>query len=344
MKQFNITAYISKCMAVLLTLIILWIAKTCLAPFFLSLLLSVLLAFLAEPLIRPMCRKGIKRSHAAMAVVPLLFLLAAIFFAAAGLLLRNQLEGLLAESSGTVKELSGLLVRTQTKLNDTMLGKLSLWQYLERWLENLDLSPIMKRLSAAAAAMPGFLLGAVFVLLGTYQLAAHRTEIFPFLGRQLSPRLAAVVLQLKDFLLHTVLAWFKAQLILFSVIFLLLCTGLWLANISGWLLIALVTALLDALPLIGAGLILLPWALISVLMGNTTLALELAAIYAIMETVRNLLEPRILSAQLGLPPFVTLCSLYLGFILMGVGGMLLFPLAALTLIKLQEWGYLTIWK
>ena len=68
------------------------------------------------------------------------------------------------------------------------------------------------------------------------------------------------------------------------------------------------------------------------------------AIYGIMELVRNLLEPRILSAQLGLPPFITLCCLYLGFTLMGVGGMLLFPLAALSVIKLQEWGYLTLWK
>ena len=79
-------------------------------------------------------------------------------------------------------------------------------------------------------------------------------------------------------------------------------------------------------------------------MGNTTLALELAAVYAIIEIIRNLLEPRILSSQLGLPPFLTLCSLYLGFTLMGVGGMLLFPLAALSLIKLQEWGYLKLWK
>lgn len=344
MKQLNLTRYVNKCLSIVLTIVLLWMVKTYLSPFLLSLLLSFLLASLAEPLIRPLCRRGISRSRAALVLVPLLLLFMVTVLLLICLILGNQLEGLLAQGSGAAKDLSMLLERVQAQLQNTQLGRLSLWQYLEHWLKNLDLSPLFQKLTHAATAMPGLLLGLVFVLLGGYQLAAHRTEIFPFLGRQLPPRPASALLQLKEFLLHTVLGWLKAQCILFSVTFGLLSLGLWLLRIPGWLLIALVTSLLDALPVIGAGMILLPWALFCALMGNLTLALELAAVYAIIEIVRTLLEPRILSSQLGLPPFLTLYSLYLGFTLMGVGGMLLFPLAALSLIKLQEWGYLKLWK
>ncbi len=344
MKQYNFTSYVNKALSIVLTIFLLWMVKTYLSPFLLSLLLAFLLSAVSEAFIRPLCRKGLSRSRSAMLVVPLLLLLIISFLILAIIVLGSQLEDLLTQGNHAAKELSSVLIRVQEQLQNTRLGHLSVWQYLERWLENLDLNPLVKNLTALAAGMPGLLLGLTFVLLGGYQLAAHRTEIFPFIGRQLSPRTAAMILQLKDFLQHTVLHWLKAQLILFLITFGMLSLGLWLLKIPSWLLISLVTSLLDALPVIGAGMILLPWALICGLTGNITLALELAAIYAIMEIVRNLLEPRILSAQLGLPPFVTLCSLYLGFTLMGIGGMLFFPLVALSLIKLQEWGYLKRWK
>ena len=344
MKSNNLTAYINKCLAILPTQLLFWIAKRFLTPFFLALLLALLLSALSEPLIRPLCRSGMKRSRAALLVVPLLLITLLFVLGLTGVVLGSQLETLLSDGSKAADDLSALLSRLESRLQDTKLGKLSVWQHLQALLEKPDPGPFFSGIRRIATAVPGLLLGLTFVLLGGYQLAAHRTEIFPFLGRQLPPRHAALVLQLKDFLLHTVFSWLKAQCILFAVTFDMLSLGLWLLKIPGWMLIALITSLLDALPVIGAGMILLPWALLSAVLGNTTLALELGAIYGIMEVIRNLLEPRILSAQLGLPPFVTLCCLYAGFTLMGVGGMLLFPLAALSVIKLQEWGYLTLWK
>lgn len=344
MKQFSFTNYANKALFIVLTLRLLSLAKTHLAPFILSLLASVLLASLAEPAIRFLCRQGLKRSRCALLVIPTLLLTIGFILIFLGLVLGTQIEQFLHESDDIIQSLSALLMQMQNHLKDTYLGSLSLWQYMERWLNNLDLKPLVKTLTGFATALPGLLLSATFVLLSSFQLAAHRTEIFPFLGRQLSPRTAAMFLHLKEFLQHTVFQWLKAQAILFLIAFGMLSVGFWFLGIPGWLFIAFVTSLLDALPVIGAGMIVLPWALICFFMGNTTLALELAGVYAIMEATRNLLEPRILSSQLGLPPFVTLCSLYLGFTLMGIGGMLIFPLMALSLIKLQEWGYLKLWK
>ena len=344
MKQFHFTDYVNKALFIVLMLRLLSLTRTYLAPFIISLLASVLLASFAEPMIRFLCRRGLKRSRCALFVIPLLLLVICFILVFFGVVLGNQVEQFLRESNDMIQSLSALLPQVQNRLNGTYLGSLSLWQHLERWLNNLDIRPFVKTLTGFAAAFPGLLLSATVVLLSSFQLAAHRTEIFPFLGRQLSPKTAAMVLKLKEFLQRTVLQWLKAQAILFFVAFGMLSLGFWFLDIPGWLFIAIVTSLLDALPVIGAGMIILPWALVCFFMGNATLALELTGVYAIMEVTRNLLEPRILSAQLGLPPFVTLCSLYLGFTLMGIGGMLAFPLVALSLIKLQEWGYLKLWK
>lgn len=344
MKSFNFTAYVNKALSVLLTFFILYLVKVYLTPFLIALLFSVLFAALAEPTIRSLCRRGMKRNHSALLVIPILLSLICFTLLFVGTILSHQINQFLNERDGIVQTLSVALTQIHNRLQDTYLGKLSLWEHLKRLLNNLDFSSFIKKATALASALPSLLLGVTFVLLSSFQLAAHRTEIFPFLGRQLSPKTAAAILHLKNFLQHTVLHWLKAQVILFSIVFAILSFGLWLLSIPGWLFIAFVISLLDALPVIGAGMIMLPWALFCFVTGNTTLALELLLVYAIMESVRNLLEPRILSTQLGLSPFVTLCSLYLGFTIMGISGMLLFPLLALSLIKLQEWGYLKLWK
>ena len=70
----------------------------------------------------------------------------------------------------------------------------------------------------------------------------------------------------------------------------------------------------------------------------------LLALYAIIMLVRNLLEPRVMAAQAGLPPLTALLAMYLGFCLFGVGGMILFPILLLFVKQLQDGGFLHLWK
>ena len=104
------------------------------------------------------------------------------------------------------------------------------------------------------------------------------------------------------------------------------------------------SSLLDTLPILGAGLFLLPWALVELLLGSTGRAAGLALLYAAAVAVRNLLEPHVLGRQIGLHPFVSLVSVYYGWRLAGFAGMLLAPCGVLILVKLQEWGYSKLWR
>ena len=91
-----------------------------------------------------------------------------------------------------------------------------------------------------------------------------------------------------------------------------------------------VTAAVDAVPLLGSGTVLLPWALVSFLSGAPVRAVGLLGIYATALLTRSSLEPRLLGRQLGLDPLAALMARYAGYRIWGFGGMILAPILTVT--------------
>ena len=91
----------------------------------------------------------------------------------------------------------------------------------------------------------------------------------------------------------------------------------------------MLTAVIDALPVLGAGTVLLPWAVYDLLTGNVPLALGLAITYAAVTVLRSAIQAKLLGDQLGLHPLASLAAIYAGWTLWGVMGMLLFPILAI---------------
>ena len=99
-------------------------------------------------------------------------------------------------------------------------------------------------------------------------------------------------------------------------------------------LIALGTAVIDILPVLGTGTVLIPWAVITLLAGDTVRGVALLCVYAGMTVVRQVLEPRIVGKYIGLPPLAALACMYLGLRLFGVPGLVLFPVVGMVIWKL----------
>ena len=96
--------------------------------------------------------------------------------------------------------------------------------------------------------------------------------------------------------------------------------------------IAAVIALLDLLPVIGTGSVLIPWAVLALLGGESGLGWGLIVLYLVITVARNFLEPRIVGSSIGLPPLLSLVCVYAGLRLFGVLGAVLMPCAALTVL------------
>ena len=133
-----------------------------------------------------------------------------------------------------------------------------------------------------------------------------------------------------------VTAFIKSYSILFVVTFMELWIGLSVLRIPYSLAIAFGIALFDLMPVLGTGGILLPWVVIAGIAGNYGMALGVGILYIVITVVRNSLEPRIVGGEIGLHPLATLVAMMLGLGLMGLVGMLLFPITLVALNNIRK--------
>ncbi len=130
--------------------------------------------------------------------------------------------------------------------------------------------------------------------------------------------------------------WLRAQATLSLITFSELLIGFLLMRQSYSLLLAFLITLLDALPVFGTGTALVPWAVFTLLFGFPPKAIVLLALYLCTLITRNTLEPKLLSAQAGLPPVASLFAMYLGYCTFGVAGMVLFPFLLLLFAQIRN--------
>lgn len=121
----------------------------------------------------------------------------------------------------------------------------------------------------------------------------------------------------------------KAQLILLGVNFVVVTTGMLIAGMKGWSpLIAIGISLLDLLPVIGSGIVFVPWAIAALLLKNVPMAITVGATYIAMVVLRMILDPIITGKNIGLSPLLTLAASVAGLILFGAAGAIIGPAIA----------------
>jgi len=139
-------------------------------------------------------------------------------------------------------------------------------------------------------------------------------------------------------LTHTFVGFLKAQATLVSITALWFIVGLKVLGIDYALTIGLIAGLLDILPILGPGSIMIPWIIWSLIIGNTKLGIGILVLYLLASAVRQILEPRILGNNIGLHPLITLLSLYVGLQLGGVLGMILGPILVVLVMSMYKAG------
>ena len=133
--------------------------------------------------------------------------------------------------------------------------------------------------------------------------------------------------------------YFKAQLRIEVWMYLLLVIGFTLLNVKYAILIALLVAFLDILPFFGTGIVLVPWAVVSVVGGNYIKALGFLVIWGVGQLFRQLIQPKIMGDSIGMEPIPTLFLLFIGYKIAGVGGMLLAVPIGIIVVNMNEAGF-----
>lgn len=130
--------------------------------------------------------------------------------------------------------------------------------------------------------------------------------------------------------------YLKAELTLVFISFIVSLIGLYLFQFAGLkvgypLLAALGIGFVDALPILGSGSAMIPWAIISAVNGDITLALCILGLWIVMSVIRQFAEPRVVSHHIGIHPIFTLIAMYTGFKAIGVLGMFIGPIVLIIL-------------
>lgn len=234
--------------------------------------------------------------------------------------------------------LSGVFQRLPGNIQAAMQ---SVSQSISDWVANLintKSTPMVLKAGDFAKALPGVFIGIVVFILSSYFMVSNPHPVSNVINRVFSKRFLEKVHKITDEIKLYLGGYIKAQGILMCIAFVIIMLGLTILDVNYALLIALAIAFLDALPFFGSGAVLWPWALISFINGNIKTGIGLVLIYICVAVVRQLVEPKIVSSKLGTNPLMTLMSMYVGYRLLSVGGMILGPVIMLFILSLYKAG------
>nr|WP_315048914.1 sporulation integral membrane protein YtvI [uncultured Leptotrichia sp.] len=194
----------------------------------------------------------------------------------------------------------------------------------------------INKLIGFITSIPTLILYTCIMILSTFFISLDKTQIVSFLEKQFPRIWLEKIYNIKREMFTVLGSYIKAQLILMTLCFFELLTLLNLLsflkfNVHYPLLMSIVICIIDALPILGAGAILLPWVVLEILLGDFKLAIGILIVYFIVLSVRQMLEPKLISENIGVHPLITLISMYSGFKLLGVSGFLVGPVVMIIL-------------
>jgi len=334
--------------SLMLFAVCLWLTVRFLLPIGLPFLLGGLLAVAAEPVVGLLSRKIPRPAAAGIGVTGAFLLTAMLVLLGCAVIIRELgiLAAMLPDLEQTAKTGMGVLSRWVLG----MVGRLprGIGDILTRNVTRLFSggSAMLDNAFRYAVNLAGGMLKTVpdgALVLGTgvissFMISARMPRIREWLRVLLEKERLKPILRTMRSMKAALVGYLKAQFKLMGVTWGILTLGFLLLRIPYGFLWAGLVALVDVLPVLGTGTVLLPWSLICFLQDDGGRAVGLLGIYGVITLTRSLLEPKLVGEHLGLDPLATLAALYGGYKLFGLPGMLLAPLvtvAAVQMVRLR---------
>lgn len=312
--------------------------------FFIPFVIAFILSLMIEPIIRFLMRKCKLKRRTSSIIVFIIALAIIIGLVAWGIIT------LIAESSNLLQGLNGYFdkfsqtfeqITSQFKSNTFHISP-EIMQIIEQagtevlgntneWLKNF-----LNGLLDFITSIPTIGFYIVITFLALYFFCTDKIYLLDQLEHHLPDLWVKRIIKHIREISKSIGGLIKAEAILVSVTFVVCIIGLYILKFVGFpieypLLAALGIGFVDALPIFGSATIMIPWAIIVALNGNITLAVALLVLLLIMGMVRQFLEPRVVSGQIGIHPIFTLIAMYTGFKLIGILGMLIGPIVLIIL-------------
>lgn len=349
------------CFYVLLGFALLYFAFNYLFKWLWPIVAAALIGTLLQPIIRFLKNK-LKFKHRIASVLTVLLL-----YIGVGYLLFFVIYKLIAELSILASAIPGYISKLNINLGNieayfkTLFENLPLinsgelfdviWQSISSsiftGLSGLSSSIITKLpslVTSVAQLIPSLLLAILIMIISSVYFATDYDKIKSFFKLQLSSSAVDKIKSIKDHLFTTIIKYLRAYLLVMLITCVEIYLGLSLLGQSYALLLAILISIIDVLPVLGTGTVLIPWGVILIITGNTWKGISIIVLYVLVTVIRQIIEPKIVGQYIGLYPLITLVAMYAGLRIFGIVGMFLFPITIIILKELNQNGSIHLWK
>ncbi|HHW56201.1 MAG TPA: sporulation integral membrane protein YtvI [Clostridia bacterium] len=192
--------------------------------------------------------------------------------------------------------------------------------------------------------LPNFFFETLITLVATFFISKDKQLILDFIKRQIPSHWTQHAKNIQVDFLKTFFRYLRAMAIIMFITFLQLSLGFAMIGFDYPFLLGLLVTALDALPILGLGAVMIPWAIYNIIMKNYMVGIYLLILYTLVVVVRQIIEPKIVGESIGLHPLVVLLSIFIGAKLFGTLGLVIGPIFVVVFKIFQKVGILPAWK
>lgn len=256
-------------------------------------------------------------------------------------LYNDQIVPILGEISDRLESVTASVDASISQKIESIFQEFS--QNLGQYITEFSVKAV-KLVSGGATKIPGIIVKIVITVVATFFMAADFDKIINFFKGFLPKEKEESVRNIIEHVKKAIFTYIKSYVLLFILTFIELSIGFLILGIPYPMILALMIAIFDILPVLGTGGILLPWAVVLLIMGDFFLAGGLVVLYIVITIIRNTVEPKLVGKHIGLHPLATLIAMFIGLRLLGVVGMIAFPIALSVMVNLEKDGIIHLKK
>ncbi|WP_460285496.1 sporulation integral membrane protein YtvI [Clostridium sporogenes] len=203
---------------------------------------------------------------------------------------------------------------------------------------------LLRSTTDVATKIPSFFLNTLLMVVSSFFFTLDYHRITATVLHQFSPKTRELIVAVKSNSVTTIYNYLKAYGIILLCTAVELFIGFSVLHIDGAGMLAVLIALIDILPVLGTGTVLIPWAMIELIAGNPGRAASLMILYIVILVIRQILEPKVVGNQVGLPSILVLISMYAGLKLFGAIGIFLLPILMTVVKNLNDKGIIRVFR
>ena len=319
------------------------------AIFYSPFLIAYIISLIVEPVIKKIANKcGFTRKTASIIVLILFFslivgiiswIIFSIFSEAT-----NLLSGLNIFLEKAVDFISNIIKKIDINKFQNSEELRNLFQNSSIDLLNKIINFIRELLDSIINLIkdiPTFFIFFIITILATYFITSDKFYILDRMEHHLPHKWMKNIIKHSREITSSLGNYLKAEIIMIFISFIIVLIGLYIfyfigMNIKYPILIAILIMIVDALPILGSGTVMIPWGIFEIINGDNGLGFSILGLYIITLVIKQLLEPKIVSNKIGIHPIFTLLAMYTGFKFLGIIGLLLGPIILIILKNVFE--------